>query len=240
MTDVRLLTYNVRALKDDPLAVIRVIRGLNPDVACLQEVPRFLLWRLKRLRLAKAVGMSVAAGRRPAGLAVLAGPRARVVHREFHLLRYYPLLHRRALAIAVLEFGTEPGTGEGASRLITACTHLDLQSTARRAHTREVLDHLDRARETYRAPVVVAGDINEQPGGPSWALLAARFQDANAVAPTGEPLTFTSRHPRRRIDGIFADPAIDVRGCGVPTDPAIATDYPKATDHRPVLAELRF
>ncbi|GLZ03495.1 hypothetical protein Acsp03_09620 [Actinomadura sp. NBRC 104412] len=233
MTDVRLLTYNVRALKDDPLAVIRVIRGLNPDVACLQEVPRFLLWRLKRLRLAKAVGMSVAAGRRPAGLAVLVSPRARVVHREFHLLRYYPLLHRRALAIAVLEFG------EGASRLITACTHLDLQSTARRAHTREVLDHLDRARETYQAPVVVAGDINEQPGGPSWALLAARLQDANAVAPTGEPLTFTSRHPRRRIDAIFADPDIDILGCGVPTDPAIAADYPKATDHRPVLAHMR-
>jgi endonuclease/exonuclease/phosphatase family metal-dependent hydrolase len=39
----------------------------------------------------------------------------------------------------------------------------------------------------------------------------------------------------RRIDGIFADPAITVLSCGVPDTPGIET----ASDHRPVLAVLR-
>ena len=38
---------------------------------------------------------------------------------------------------------------------------------------------------------------------------------------------------------MFADPGIEVVGCGVPDDPELLADYPYATDHRPVLAELR-
>jgi endonuclease/exonuclease/phosphatase family metal-dependent hydrolase len=235
VTDVRLVTYNIRALKDDPAAVARVVTGLAPDVLCLQEVPRFLGWRIKRGRLARECGMAVASGRRPAGLAVLAGPRARVLHREYHLLRPIPGLHRRGLAVAVLEFGT----GTDAARLIAASVHLDLQPTARRAHTRELLAHLDRVRREHPAPVVVAGDINEKPGGQSWNLLTDRFQDGHAVAPDGEARTFTARRPGKRIDGIFADRRIEVLGCGVPADPKIAADYPAATDHRPVKADLR-
>lgn len=52
MAPVRLLSYNIRSLRDDPAAVARVVRAIRPDVACLQEVPRLWAWRLRRRRLA--------------------------------------------------------------------------------------------------------------------------------------------------------------------------------------------
>ncbi|CNG79854.1 Uncharacterized protein conserved in bacteria [Mycobacterium tuberculosis] len=230
MAAVRVQSYNVRSLRDDPAAVARVVRAIAPDVLCLQEVPRFGLWRLERRRLADACGMRVAAGRRACGLAVLAAPRVRREAREFHLLTPDPGLHRRALALAVLE---KDGT-----RLIAACTHLDLKDGPRRRHAGEILAHLDRARTRYGAPVVLAGDINEEPGGDSWARLTEHFRDAYEVAPTGGGPTFPARDPARRIDAVFADPAIRITACGVPADEAVARDYPAATDHRPVAADL--
>ncbi|MFC6886354.1 MULTISPECIES: endonuclease/exonuclease/phosphatase family protein [Actinomadura] len=235
MTGVRVVSYNIRSLRDDPAAVVRVVRALDPDVLCLQEVPRFWGWRGKRRELARAAGLRVAAGRRAAGLAVLAAPRVRRVAREFHLLTRVPDLHRRALAIAVLELGE----GEGARRLIAASTHLDLADDPRLAHTGQVIALLDRASRRHGAPVVLTGDINEEPGGPSWTRLAERFQDAYAVAPQGQEWTFSANNPRKRIDGVFPDAGIEVVGCGVPGDAALTADYVLATDHRPVVADLR-
>ncbi|MFI0368058.1 endonuclease/exonuclease/phosphatase family protein [Actinomadura sp. 1N219] len=230
MPSVRLLSYNVRSLRDDPAAVARVVRALAPDVVCLQEVPRFGTWRIQRRRLARACGLDIAAGRRACGLAVLAAPHVRRVAREFHLLTPDPGLHRRALAIAVLEIG--------GARFLAASTHLDLRDEPRLRHVHEILAHLARARDRHRAPIVLAGDVNEDPGAPSWTLLTDHFQDAYATAPSGDELTFSSRAPRRRIDAVFADQEIKITACGVPTDETLIADYPRATDHRPLLADL--
>ncbi|MEU8796652.1 endonuclease/exonuclease/phosphatase family protein [Spirillospora sp. NPDC048819] len=231
MASVRLLSYNIRSLRDDPAAVARVVRAIGPDVTCLQEVPRFWAWRLRRRRLARACGLRIAAGRRACGLAVLAAPHVHRAAREFHLLTPDPGLHRRALAIAVLE--------TGGTRLIAASTHLDLSDGPRLRHVHEILTHLDRARDRYRAPVVLAGDFNEEPGGPSWTLLTDHFQDGYTAAPRGDELTFSARNPRRRIDAVFADPGVGITACGVPTaDTAPTDDYVKATDHRPLTADL--
>jgi endonuclease/exonuclease/phosphatase family metal-dependent hydrolase len=227
---VRVVSYNVRSLRDDVPALVRVVRGLEPDLVCLQEVPRLLFWRTRRRRFARSCGLAIAAGRRDAGLAVLAGPRVRVLHREHHLLVRVPRLHRRGLTIAVVEIER--------ARLIAASTHLDLAEVPRRAHAGQVLALLERARERYEAPVVLTGDINEEAGGAAWDLLTRRFQDGHLVAPVGAGATFSARDPRRRIDAVFVDPEIEVVGCGVPD--AATSDYALATDHRPVVAELRF
>ncbi|GAA4230197.1 endonuclease/exonuclease/phosphatase family protein [Actinomadura meridiana] len=224
------LSYNLRSLRDDPSAVARVVRTIAPDVACLQEVPRFWTWRLQRRRLANACGMTIAAGRRACGLAVFTAPHVRRVTREFHLLTPDKDLHRRALAVAVLEIN---GT-----RLIAASTHLDLKDEPRQRHAQEILAHLARAKARHQAPVVLAGDINEEPGGPTWTALTSHFHDAYERAPTNAELTFTARTPTRRIDAIFTDPTIQVTACGVPTGESLLADYPQATDHRPVLADL--
>ncbi|WP_119729681.1 endonuclease/exonuclease/phosphatase family protein [Thermomonospora amylolytica] len=231
MTGVRVLGYNIRSMRDDRAALTRVIRACAADLVCLQEVPRFWRWRARRDALAASCGLTVAAGRRPAGLAVLAGPRCRVLHAEYHLLSRVPGVHRRGLALAVLDV-------DGA-RVIAASTHLDLHPGPRRAHTAEILAVLDRVSREHSAPVILAGDINEQPGGPSWSLLADAFTDAYAAAPRGPEHTYSSRAPRLRIDGVFADRRITVLGCGVPGDPALAADLPLATDHLPLVADLR-
>lgn len=230
MAAVRLLSYNVRSLRDDAAAVARVVRGIAPDVLCLQEVPRFGAWRLRRRRLADACGMRIAAGRRACGLAVLTAPHVRREAREFHLLTPDPDLHRRALAIAVLEI-------RGA-RLIAASTHLDLKDDPRLRHAGEILAHLDRARTRYGAPVILAGDFNEEPGGRTWTRLTQTLEDAYETAPTGEELTFSSRTPTRRIDAVFTDPQFRPTACGVPTDETLKKLYPGATDHRPLMADL--
>ncbi|MEV4256171.1 endonuclease/exonuclease/phosphatase family protein [Spirillospora sp. NPDC049652] len=228
---VRVVSYNIRSLRDDPDAVARVVRALRPDVLCLQEVPRFASWWWQRRRLARACGMRIAAGRRACGLAVFTAPRVERVAREFHLLSRVPDLHRRGLAVAVLRVDGTP--------LIAASTHLDLADEPRLRHVGEILALLERAKARHRAPVVLTGDINEEPDGPAWSRLADRFQDAHAVASEGDALTFSAARPDRRIDGVFADRGVEVLGCGVPTAPAaLVADYPAATDHRPVLARL--
>ena len=57
---VRVMSYNIRSLRDDSAAVVRVIRAADPDVVCVQEAPRFLFWRRKCARLARDVGMRFA------------------------------------------------------------------------------------------------------------------------------------------------------------------------------------
>ena len=230
MTKIRLLSYNLRSMRDDKTALIRTIRALRPDIACFQEIPRFFGWREKVRALARRCDLRVAAHRRPAGLAVFTGPGVRVLHREYRLLTRVPTLHRRGVALAVVEVGE--------ARLVAASTHLDLHDTPRLAHAGQVLSTLGRVRAAYGAPAVLAGDINEQPGGPAWRLLARPFPDAHAAAPEGGAHTYSAISPRRRIDGVFADPRIRVIGCGVPLEPASPGDYALATDHRPVLAEL--
>jgi endonuclease/exonuclease/phosphatase family metal-dependent hydrolase len=231
MTTVRLLSYNIRSMRDDRAALARTIRRLRPDVVCVQEAPRLVFWRRKRHRLADHAGLTLAVGERPAGLELLAGPRTTVLHREHHLLSPVRGMHRRGLALGLLDIG--------GARLVAASVHLDLAAGPRRRHAAEIVAELDRVHERFGAPVVVAGDMNEQPGGGAWDLLAERFQDAYAVAPRGAGLTFSAARPRIRIDGVFAGPGIEVLGCGVPDDPELLADYPSATDHLPVLAELR-
>ncbi|WP_344453563.1 endonuclease/exonuclease/phosphatase family protein [Actinocorallia aurantiaca] len=221
---IRILGYNLRSLRDDPEAVARVVRACAPDVLCLQEVPRFGRWRVRRDALAAACGMTVLASRRQAGLAVLGGPRTRLLESDYRLLSWTPPLHRRALALARIRVDGRP--------LAVASTHLDLAPGARLRHGMEIL----RLLEACPDPVVLAGDFNEGPEGPTWRLLAGVLQDAHAVAPEGGAPTFPSRAPRRRIDAVFADRGLRVLGCGVPED--ASGDFPQATDHCPVLARI--
>jgi endonuclease/exonuclease/phosphatase family metal-dependent hydrolase len=231
VTAVRVLSYNIRSMRDDRAALVRVIRGCAPDVVCLQEVPRFLRWRGKRRWLAERCGLRVAVGRRAAGLAVLARPGFAILHSEYHLLSSVPGLHRRALAIAVLE--------TGGARFVAASTHLDLVGAPRLAHAAEVVALLERVAGSYDAPVILTGDINEEPGGAAWELLAKAYPDAYLTAPRGTDHTFSAGNPRKRIDGVFADAQVEVTGCGVPEEEALLADYRLATDHLPLLAEIR-
>lgn len=224
MTDVRVLSYNVRSLRDDRHAVARVVKACEPDIVCIQEAPRFFRWRTKCAMLAQESGLVVVTGGRPAAaMLLLAALRARVVSTRDVLLSKRRGLHQRGMAIAVFDIA--------GARFAVASIHLDLVAAERRRHVDEILAHT----AVFDVPIIVAGDINEESSEPAWQALSAHYRDAYAVAPTGGEFTSTARQPTRRIDGIFVDPRIEVISCGVPELP----DLEKASDHRPVLAVVR-
>ncbi|MFI6596928.1 endonuclease/exonuclease/phosphatase family protein [Nonomuraea sp. NPDC050536] len=228
MTVLRIGTYNVRSMQDSVPALVRVITAMRPDVLCVQEAPRFFNWRGKRTELAQACGMTVAAGGRLGGVAVYAGPRARVVYAENRVLKVFIGLEVRGMALAVLEI-------DGV-RLAVGAIHLDLDAPARLYHVNEAMAQLDRVAQAQGAIPVIAGDLNEQDHEPAWRCLAGRLSDCYPAAPRGNGLTFTARQPKERIDAIFAGAGLSVVSCGVPE--AEAADLAAATDHLPVVAEL--
>ncbi|MEU8527480.1 MULTISPECIES: endonuclease/exonuclease/phosphatase family protein [Streptomyces] len=228
---LRVLSYNVRSLKDDEDALVRVVRACAPDLVFVQEAPVFFRWRKHAARLAaRSELLILSGGGTAAGPLLLCSLRATVERTEDVLLPRTPGLHRRGLATAVVRIA-------GARLGLISC-HLSLQDEERYAQTGMLLDHL-KAMDVPHG--IVAGDINERPEGRSFRRLATELQDCRAVRPWGGEYTFTPGDPRRRIDGIFATPGVEVLGCGVPTDlPGVTdTDLKAATDHLPVLAALR-
>ncbi|GGL09801.1 hypothetical protein Sme01_00780 [Sphaerisporangium melleum] len=226
---IRVGTYNVRSMYDDTAALARVIRAMAPDVLCVQEAPRLLGWRRKRAMLARSAGLRVVTGRRWGGVAVLADPGTRAVHAESHLLRPFAGLERRGVAVAVVE-------RDGAA-ITVASVHLDLHSAARLCHAVEIMDIAKDVARRFGAPLVLAGDVNEQQGGPTWTYLTRTLADCYPLAPRGDGLTFTARAPGKRLDVVLAASGIAVRSCGG-VEEAAAADLWAATDHLPVLAEL--
>lgn len=225
MADLRLLTYNVRSLRDDVEAVAAVIRSCEPDVVCVQEAPRMLRWRSKRAALARRSGLVVATANRPGGLMVMTTLAVKVISTRFTLLPKTPNLHQRAVAMADVELR--------GSRWNIASVHLGVDADERSRH----LESLFAFVEAGESPLVVAGDFNNEPDGPIWRSLAARLQDSYAVAPDGPAATYPARRPQRRIDGVFADPRIEVVACRTVHDaPDVLV---AASDHLPVLAVLR-
>ncbi|MBZ9642611.1 endonuclease/exonuclease/phosphatase family protein [Streptomyces sp. PSKA30] len=228
---IRVLSYNIRSMRDDTDALARVISACEPDLVLVQEAPRFFRWRKKLARLAAASGQVILSGGAPAaGPALLCSLRATVERTEDVLLPLTPGLHRRGFATAVVRFG-------GARLGVLSC-HLSLQKDERYEQGGMLLDRLAGLGVEH---AVAGGDLNERPGGPTFRRLADRLQDCWAVAPWGSEYTSTPTDPHQRIDAIFATEGVEVLGCGVPTGhPGVTeADMRAATDHLPVLAALR-
>ncbi|MFC5816331.1 endonuclease/exonuclease/phosphatase family protein [Nonomuraea harbinensis] len=229
MTTLRIGTYNLRGLRDDVPALVRVISVMGADLVCLQEAPRLAGWRARCRALAARCGLRLVAGQGVAGVAVLAAPWVRPVHAESRLLRVFLGLEPRGLAMAVVRAGP--------ALLAVGSVHLDLDGRARLHHAAEAVARLRRMAAPYGAPVVLGGDVNESPHQPAWRYLAGQLTDCYAAAPRGDGLTFSSRRPLHRIDGLFAAPGIQVVSCGGVD--ASGADLAGATDHLPVVAEVR-
>lgn len=220
---MRLLTYNVRSLRDDAAAVARVIRACRPDVAVIQEAPRFWRWRAKCAQLAQRSGLiTVTGGRAAASNLLLASPAVTVESSRDVLFSSDRGLHQRGAALAVLDVAGE--------RCAVAGTHLDLVEQPRVRHVGELHAELD-ALAPDGVPTVVAGDVNDVPESATWRLLAQSRVDA---VPAGDGFTYSARNPQRRIDGVFVDPALRIRSAEVIGTP----DVMIASDHRPVLVEF--
>ena len=77
--DLRVLSWNVRGLRDDTRTLARIVRDLDPDVMCVQEAPKYLRWRSKCAALARDCGLFyVTGGGTTGGSALLASLRVDV------------------------------------------------------------------------------------------------------------------------------------------------------------------
>ncbi|MFF0409998.1 endonuclease/exonuclease/phosphatase family protein [Kitasatospora sp. NPDC004745] len=228
---LRLLSYNVRSLRDDRRALARVIRACAPDVVCIQESPRYWRPEGQAAWLARSTGTAVLAGggRTAAGPLLLGRPGAvRLLGVYDRLLPKTRGLHARGFATALLRLP------DSAPFSLTSC-HLSLDADERYGQFELLLDQLRIAEHG-----IVAGDFNEHPDGPGWRLLASRLQDGHPTAPWGGEFTSVPERPYQRIDAVFATPGTTVLGCGVPHGlPGVTdSDLRAATDHLPVLAVL--
>ena len=230
--ELRLMTWNVHDLLGDPLAVSRVITSARADVVCLQEAPRWPLSRWRLACLARSVGLVyVGGGRSAAGGALLVSRRVEVTDVWARRLPVSGWLTRPSgWVLARVRLPGSPS-------LLVACVHLGLTPGERARHVGMILDTL-QAQLRPGEGLIVAGDLNETPGSPSWTALERLVADPT---PEAGP-TFPVRGPNRRIDAVLAGPpsspvAVDL----VPDDvwaPEQA-DLILASDHRPVLTELR-
>ena len=226
MTTLRLLSYNVRSMRDDVDALARVMREIAPDVAIIQEAPRFLRWRSKCAALARRAGMVLVTGGRGSGAnLVLSSLAVEVLDRHELAFTTDKHLHHRGAAIAVLKL-------RGA-RFAVAGTHLDLIEAPRLRHLDELADFAARTLPE-NAPLIVGGDLNAVPSSATWQRMQQFGTDTFAAVGTGDGLTYSTVAPVRRIDGVFAD----ARLTPVRAEAIDSADVRVASDHRPLVVEL--
>ncbi len=223
MSRVRVMTYNIYMGGRMGPAVYDVVREAAPDVLMVNESPKApLVWRHCCRELAERCGMHMVTGGRPAGSnLVLAAPGIGVKSSGSQVLPQPLFQPRRGIAWAQLRV-------RGSLLGVVSC-HLSLVRDRRVQEVDRVVEVAGR----LRGPVVVAGDLNETPDGPSWERLRrAGFVDHGS----GRWLTFPADTPQRRIDALLVRGAVDVLHHG---DPGVPSDLlARASDHRPVLAVL--
>jgi endonuclease/exonuclease/phosphatase family metal-dependent hydrolase len=215
------MTYNIlggRARAE----LAEVVRAVAPDVLLANESPKTpLLWRWRCNQLSADWGLGYVAGGRPAGRNLLvASTRVRVRHTTARRVPQPLFKPRRGIVSAQLEVGDATFGFVG--------VHLSLLPESRRREVELVIETAD----ALTGPVVVAGDLNERPAGPSWR----RLRRAGFVDPGRDrDLTFPSRAPEKRIDALLVRGA-QLRAHQVPdVDPALLT---AASDHLPVTGVL--
>ena len=216
---IRIASYNTRDFLDDRAVAARVVRAIDPDVLCLQEVPRRLLAAQRVADFAAQCGMFWPGQHRGSGgTTIFTSLRVRVV-RSQHVRLAVPFPQRtRGFAVAQVAIpGREPIT--------IASVHLSLKPQERAAHARQIL------RLTGGGEAILCGDLNEQADGRAWQLIANPMRLISPAAPT-----FPAAAPRRLLDVVFATPGIEpLPHPDIRLDPR---DVTAASDHRPVWVDI--
>jgi endonuclease/exonuclease/phosphatase family metal-dependent hydrolase len=224
---LRVVSWNVRDLLDDPQAVRRVVRALAPDVLCLQEAPRRLPGVWRNARLARDCGLRHAGGGRTSGgTALMVSPRVGVRSLVAARLPVQGLFARtRGLVVArlVARLGDEPAA------LTVACLHLPLEPALRLRHAQTAA----AALTARPAPHVLCADLNDVPGSPAWRVL----EDAVGPDPApGAAATFPAGRGDKRLDVVLVGAGLTVKAYG--DGGADPEDVRRASDHEPVVADV--
>jgi endonuclease/exonuclease/phosphatase family metal-dependent hydrolase len=230
-SSIRLMTYNVHRWGDDRGAVAAVITSCTPDVVMIQEAPTWWGTHRRRLAMAHTVGLHYIVGQART-IALVADPDRWTVHRR---RIWRPMIRRRKRFISL----QLPGGAVAVSTRIYDSTrtltvigcHLGLAGTARVRELQQVLQ-----LQNGIASSVIAGDVNEDSGGPVSQLAAAvGLVDVGAAA---DVPTFPAAHPHRRIDEVLASPHLTVSPVDLAELGLTHEVLVRASDHIPVVVDI--
>ena len=223
---LRVMSYNLKDFTMDRHAAARVVRALDPDVLCLQEVPRRLFGAWQVAAFARECGLHWPGHHRGSGGTTILTSMRVHTHTVSHLpLAVRPWQRTRGYAVARVSLAGQP-------TVVIASVHLGLDAAQRERHTAQILQTLQTLQPLGTVGrVMVAGDLNEDESGASWRLLASGLRLVSPTRPT-----YPSQAPRDLLDVIFASPSL--RG-GPPQDlPLRDGDLVWASDHRPVWVDV--
>ncbi|MGB3828414.1 MAG: endonuclease/exonuclease/phosphatase family protein [Ornithinimicrobium sp.] len=234
---VRVASYNLRALADDPEAAARVVRAIGPDVLLLQEIPRGPRSAYRMAAFARQCEMNwPGRSRRLSGTSLLVGHRIEVLSRVDRPLPVEFLGNPRTYSCALVRI-------DDACDAVVVSIHLPLIAEQRRQHVGQILAELMIRRAYEGVAWVIGGDLNEAAGSPAWQQLN---QHVPLVSSPSRP-TFPAAAPHRAIDAIFAlatggagtaRPARDVQPAHRGLVQPLSSDLKAATDHLPVWVDL--
>jgi len=232
---VSVVTYNIHACvgvdrRYDPSRIIMVLKEIDADIACLQEVDS--LHRGERQTdqwayLGVATGYGVVSGtgmRQPSGRFGNA------------ILTKFPVLAARLIDLSIA--GYEPRRAIDADILIgervlrVIATHFGLHAAERRQQANRLTTALGEAPATNRRKahaLLLMGDLNEWRGRSG----AVRSLDRR-LGPSASARTFPSWMPMLALDRIYADGPAVLRDVGVYRSPLARL----ASDHLPLVARL--
>jgi endonuclease/exonuclease/phosphatase family metal-dependent hydrolase len=228
---VRLVSYNVRMGYDlrgrfDPKDLAGAVRAQHPDVVVLNEVDRG--WMINGGHdLLQLIADDL-------GMPYVFAPAADEVWGDAVLTRL-PIVSVHSERVS----GPDSPTGAAALAVVlqldsgqqlgVLATHLqpDGSGAVPLAQARRVGELATRLEAKNRA-VVLAGDLNAEPGSPQLTALGPGFIDALRA---GRPLpTYPSDHPTQQLDHVFTTPELVASNIQVPAS--------TASDHRPVAVTL--
>lgn len=219
----RVVVHNVSGFRGGLDTAQRIVDRFAPDVVLLNETgSRRRLRRFARRVRMRAVADPWSPFRRRAKNAVLVRPPWRMLDRRSLRFAGSARLHPRGAIVASI--------GQSGYRVRAVSVHLGLQPSERLRHVEELSDAL----RGLGGPIVLGGDLNETPDRRAASFLGERFWDAWLLGGDAAGETFPSAEPTARIDFLFVSEGVTVERVVVPGD----EDARRASDHRPVIAEL--
>jgi endonuclease/exonuclease/phosphatase family metal-dependent hydrolase len=238
---VRVMTYNIRSGNGNLDSTAAAIRAQAPDIVALQEVDVHWADRSSFADQVTELATKLGMQGRFAPIYVLPGSTPGAPKREFGvaLLSRYPIVRFRNDTIARLSTQVQDPVAAPAPGLLDAVldvngqpvrvfnTHLDYRKdpAVRVQQVREMLGYIG----DLTVPTLVFGDMNAAPDAPELQPLLQRLHDAWAGS-ASPGFTYPADAPRERIDYVLVSPQFTVRSIRVPDT--------RASDHRPVVAEL--
>jgi len=239
-SQLRIVTWNIhkgigtdRSYRLD--RIIQVLRDLDADVVCLQEVDKGVprsAFEHQGERLSQALGyahaalgLNVRVKEGAYGNLILSRHPLKDVH---NVDLTVPPKKRRSGLVARIQTGPPGGW-------LLANLHLGLLHMERKIQVRRLLAHLFEGADEQQA-LVIAGDWNE------WAqrlvrrvMLAAGFHVARSDLPLREERTWPSRRPLVSLDKILYRDPVRCRHVACVLDEVTRV----ASDHLPLMVELQ-